>query len=146
MNQSDDFVRLHGPIELASAETKCWKCHALTPVHAFQAAVVEEFLTDDEPMRTEAASFVYDLDEHALPPNVRQALELAALNFRPTYSRTTDETSWASVCTHCGALQGSFFMHSEPDGPFFGGPEAHKGRRALLSTEGFDVSSASYSQ
>lgn len=146
MNQSDDFVRLHGPVELASSETECWKCHKVTPVLALLAADVEEFVAGEEPERNEAPSFVYDLDEDALPPEVQASLGAAAPNYKPVYSRTLDETTWASICVHCGSLQGAFFMHSEPDGPFFGGPEEFKGQRALLSADGFDVDGASYSR
>ena len=27
---------------------------------------------------------------------------------------------WGNVCAYCGILQGDFFLHSEPEGPFFG--------------------------
>lgn len=35
------------------------------------------------------------------------------------YSRMTEDTYMANVCPHCDALQGDFFLYSEPDGPFF---------------------------
>lgn len=36
------------------------------------------------------------------------------------YSRTAGHKYWANVCSYCGSLQGDFFLHSEPDSPFFG--------------------------
>jgi hypothetical protein len=27
---------------------------------------------------------------------------------------------WANTCPICGMIQGAFFLHNEPDGPFFG--------------------------
>ena len=45
---------------------------------------------------------------------------------------------------HCGSLQGAFFLHSEPDGPFFG-DEVFSGKRTSLSQKGFDVDGASFS-
>ena len=40
--------------------------------------------------------------------------------FKLTHSKTTDTWSYANVCEHCGKLQGDFYLHNEPDGPFFG--------------------------
>ena len=146
MSQEKDFVRLHGPVEAASAETDCWKCGKSTPVHALMAADIEEFVSGEEPLQTEAPSFVYDLGPDALPPLVKASLASTAPNYKPTYSRTMGETNWANVCVHCGSLQGAFYLHSEPDGPFFGGPEEFKGKRIVVSENGFDVDDASYSR
>lgn len=141
---TENFVRLYGPLELATEETSCWKCHKPTPVHALLAADVEEFESGEEPTRVEASTFVYDLSPDSIPLEVKARLVTQAPNYKPTYSRTVGETSWANVCVHCGSLQGAFFLHSEPDGPFFGGPEEFDGKRAPLSEEGFDVDGASY--
>lgn len=37
-----------------------------------------------------------------------------------SYGETVQHSYWANTCEHCGALQGDFFLHSEPDSPFFG--------------------------
>lgn len=139
-----NFIRLQGPLELASAEAVCWKCSKPTPVHALLAADLEDFEEGEEPMQLEAPTFVYDLSPESIPPAVRAQLAAQAPNYKPTYSRTVGESSWANVCVHCGALQGAFFMHNEPDGPFFGGPEEFEGQRAQLSEDGFDVDGAGY--
>lgn len=96
-------------------------------------------------MLLETSSFVYDLDPEAMPAAIATALTKIAPNYKPAYSRTMNETSWANVCTNCGSLQGAFFIHSNPDGPFFGGPEEFKGAVQVLSVTGFDVDDASYS-
>ncbi|MBI5924443.1 MAG: hypothetical protein HY836_02480 [Aquabacterium sp.] len=145
MNEETEFVRLHGPIKLASAETECWKCHAVTPVHALVATDVEEFVDGEEPFKLEATTFVYDLSPDAIPAEVTAVVAQTATNFKPTFSRMAGETSWGNVCIHCGVLQGAFFLHSEPDGPFFGGPNAFSGALTLVSSVGFDVDGASYS-
>lgn len=140
------FTRLYGPIELVTAEVSCWKCHKPTPVHAIQVADVEEFEPDEEPDRLEAATFVYELSTNALPSGLRAELATRAPNYRPLYSRTVGATSWANACIHCRLLQGAFFLHHEPDGPFFGGPEEFSGPRTLLANTGFDVDGVSYSR
>ena len=38
--------------------------------------------------------------------------------YRLAFSGTTRLWAFANVCA-CGALQGDFFLHNEPDGPFF---------------------------
>jgi hypothetical protein len=145
MDTDQEFIRLHGPVQLASAEVSCWKCHRSTPVHALLAADVEEFTPGEEPMRLEQPTFVYDISPDALPPTVKATAAKVAPNFKPLFSRTVGETSWANACVHCGLLQGAFFLHSEPDGPFFGGPEDFDGAKVLVSEQGFDVDGASYS-
>jgi hypothetical protein len=140
-----NIVRLHGPIELASIEISCWKCCTTTTVHALLAADVEEFEAGEESTRIEAESFVYDLSPDSLPPAVKVLVGIRAPNYKPTYSRAVDATSWANVCVHCGMLQGAFFLHCEPDGPFFGSPEEFRGARAIIVEQGFDVDWASYS-
>jgi hypothetical protein len=145
MSKQIEGLRLHGPVQLASADMDCWKCRKGTPVHALVAADVEEFESGEEPMRLESPSFVYEIDPDALPAGLVTALARLAPNFKPTYSRTVRATSWANVCVHCGVLQGAFFLHGEPDGPFFGSPEDFVGRRLVLSSAGFHIGSASYS-
>lgn len=140
------FTRLYGPIELVTAEVACWKCHEQTPVFAIQVADLEEFEPGQEPDRLEAATFVYELSPNMLPSAVRVELATRAPNYRPIYSKAVREMNWANACIHCGVLQGAFFMHHEPDGPFFGGPEEFGGPRTLLSQAGFDVDGASYSR
>lgn len=145
MGQDLEFIRLHGPVQLASSETECWKCHRWTPVHALVAADVEEFAPGEESMRLEEPAFVYGISPDALPPEVKASVAKTAPNFKPLYSRTVGETSWANACVHCGLLQGAFFLHSEPDGPFFGGPEEFDGVKVVVSEKGFDVDGACYS-
>ena len=142
---NQEFIRLHGPVQLASAEAACWKCRRPTPVHALLAADVEEFAPGEEPTRVEEPSFVYDVSPDALPP----AVKATVAKWRPTSSRcsprTIGGTNWANAGVHCGLLQGAFFLHSEPDGPFFGGPEDFDGAKVVVSEQGFDVDGASYS-
>lgn len=148
MSDPTEGLQLHGPVHLASAEIRCWRCDRPTLVHALIVSDLEELEEPEpgeEPFRLEAAAFVYELDPDALPANVEETLSRLAPAYRPTYSQTADATYWANVCTHCGTLQGAFFLHSEPDGPFFGGPEEFHGARVLLSQDGFVVDGASHS-
>jgi hypothetical protein len=46
-------------------------------------------------------------------------------NYKPDFTITSGEHYVLNHCEKCGAKLGDHFMHSEPDGPFFGeDPEA----------------------
>lgn len=141
----EGYVRLHGPVELASGKVVCWKCQQTTQVFALLTAYLEEVEPGQEVECLEAPAFIHDLSPRALPAAMRADLASKETNYRPTYSSAIKETCWANVCSHCGVLQGAFFLHSEPDGPFFGGPEEYTGPRVLIATQGFLVDGASYS-
>lgn len=40
-------------------------------------------------------------------------------NYKMSYSRTIDDTYWANNCDFCHALQGNWFLFSEPDSVFY---------------------------
>lgn len=119
--------------------------HWQTPVHTLVAAYIEAFALGEEPMHIDGPSFVYDISPDGLPPDVVATVAKAAPNFKPLFSGTLGETGWANACVHCGLLQGAFFLHSEPGGPFFGGPEDFAGVRSVVSERNFDVEGDSYS-
>lgn len=125
----------------------CWRCRRSTPVHALVAHGVidqEDGVTDCNGAL--CRSFIYDIPAAAMPPVLAERLLALPLNYRPVFSKTLGETTWANLCIHCNALQGAFFLHSEPDGRFFGGPSGcRSGTEQLVATGNFTVSDASYS-
>lgn len=141
----ENHIELQGPIELATTTTGCWKCRRPTPVHSLVASNVREIEDGEVAYETERPTFVCEIDADQLPPAIQGAVHRVAANFRPTRSRTTGETTWSNVCVHCGMLQGAFFMHSEPDGPFFGEPDDFDGQRVTVAEVGFFVDDASFS-
>ena len=145
MDDESGMLRLHAPVYVATSSVACWKCRKQTPVHALCATDVEDFEPGEDPWCVEAMTFVYDVAPEALPHRVVAALAGAAPNFQPTYPRTVEASSWANVCVHCQMLQGAFFLHDKPDGPFFGSPDDYEGRATVISDETFDVVGASYS-
>jgi len=42
-------------------------------------------------------------------------------------------------------LQSAFFLHDEPDRPFFGGPQEFDGAKVVASERDLDADGASYS-
>lgn len=108
------MLRLHAPIDLVTAGAECWKCKAMTPVSSLRAGE----LVDVECVTAED---VRVLNAKELPEEIVRAVQKVNPNFREGFSRTAEHSYWANHCSHCGALQGDFFLNSEPDGPFFGG-------------------------
>ncbi|MDR7298255.1 hypothetical protein J2X16_003618 [Pelomonas aquatica] len=92
----------------------------------------------------EAPTFIYDIGSDMLPAELVSRLAECVPTYKPVYSQSMEEITWANACTHCGRLQGAFFLQNEPDGPFFGGPEEFQGERKPLSTVDSDVDGVSY--
>ena len=123
---------LHGPLQLAKAVITCWKCKNPTEVFAIIAADQEGFDDGVSTGREEAEAFIYGIAEDEMPDTLVQALADLAPNYKPIYSNTMACKEWANGCEHCGSLQGTFFQHMEPDGPFFSYPSEFYGQRVPL--------------
>lgn len=136
-------LKLFGPIQLASAQVACWKCKAQTQVHAMVASDLEE-LEEDGIGRIGEPVFVYEIEDGDMPAAVATALRRLAPSYRPLHSHSTGLTAWSNACTQCGALQGAFFLHAEPDGAFFGMPRDYRGGLANLVEADVQVADASF--
>ena len=124
---------LKAPVQLAHGEVECWKCHNTTAVVSIVAAQVLEIVNGQLDWEYDEPSFVRDIGEDEMPAGLAAALARLAPRYRPRYSRTMGETTWANGCEHCDALQGAFYLHMEPDGPFFGGADEFEGESIELS-------------
>ena len=140
-----DGCLLHGPLQLADAEINCWCCKKPMRAVALIAASVEVFEDGESIDATDQAAFVYAIGEDDMPAELVNLLAVMAPEYRPIYSRTMAETTWANACPHCGSLQGASFLHDEPDGPFFGCPDEYTGNRVELLPHSVTVPNASYS-
>jgi len=136
---------LCGPLTLATAEVSCWKCKQVTTVAALAAASVVDLDDGEHAQGQDRGSFVHSIDEADMPGELGELLASAAPHYRPLFSKTLGETNWANACEHCGALQGAFFLHNEPDGPFFGPPLEFKGAMQQLLDRDVHVFGAAYS-
>jgi len=88
--------------------TKCWNCGREIIVFAWPKRI-PTIWSDDEPK---------------FKPRPK------TIQYR--FSKTAHCKYWVNTCPYCEAIQGDFFLHCEPDGPFFGiditvdSPEAFK--------------------
>lgn len=142
---SEDFLRLYGPIKLARATMECWKCKRETPVAALIASDLEDVEDGKGQGKFGSTAYVYEVSEDGIPDSLKHTLRQLVSHYQPAYSRTTKLSQWANVCVHCGILQGPFYLHSEPDGPFFAGPENFSGEVQEVYAGDLAVPDASYS-
>lgn len=118
---------LLAPIYLRSAEESCYSCGEITQVFCVAAkGVVDEEVEDGHISRE-----LYESNDgpirisnlESIDPRVDALLKLQAPNYRMALSKTQSATVYMNHCDHCGAKQGDFYLHNEPDGPFFGHPD-----------------------
>lgn len=138
-------LRLAGPLRLACAEVECWKCGKSTTVSSLEAAMVEDVEAGSVFDDSGGPSFLSNIDADDMPLPLAEKLSQVAPHYRPVYSRTLGDTTWANACMHCDALQGQFYLHMEPDGPFFYAPGEFEGEWQALSDIGAVLRSGSYS-
>jgi len=77
-----------------SAQRKCWKCGKETTVWTWRG----HSLWPDKLPEGEAVPAELSLGSTVVP----------------------DHQYWLNRCSHCGRVQGDFYLYMEPDGPFFG--------------------------
>lgn len=122
MNFTDKKQYAIAPIDLVSTKFECWKCKQLTLVSCLKVYDFDDGYGPRGGAENRDADRRYCLTNiEKLPQVLVDALTAKNPNVRMAESRTTQSTYLANNCEHCGALQGDFFLHTEPDGPFFAG-------------------------
>jgi hypothetical protein len=95
---------------VAAARTRCWKCRASIDVVCLYC---QRGTIDGEPYDEFSVSHVTAINE-----SLRRQLAHWP-SFRFAFSRADGFRYLANHCTRCGALQGDYFLHCEPNGAFF---------------------------
>lgn len=121
IDKSKVSVIIKSPIFIALNSNDCYRCANETAVISL-ASNNFYFLSTDE--NEEEKWFKADgLSFFSMPLFIENELigKISKLfpNFKIAYSHTAESSYWANHCEHCGALQGDFFLHSEPGGAFF---------------------------
>lgn len=101
-----EFYALTLPIYLASSRTKCWKCSQDTQVFCLAHK-------DSDSGVITLISSLLDVSEE-----LSSALKEKAPTYHFDYTRWSENHYYVNHC-ECGAKLGDFFLHNEPDGPFF---------------------------
>lgn len=120
-------VILQAPYYVATSSISCWKCTQLTTVAALAAdsyCILDYEESESDEANEDDAKCWYRQQEFAFVSAIdyidaATATQLAATYpyFRFGHSHAGG-SYWANHCQQCQALQGDFFLHQEPGGPF----------------------------
>lgn len=93
----------------------CFKCQQNIKVISLAAS---NYVIIDEEAEAfnEDINFISDIEN--IPLNLQKYLN-DNYKYYKGYSKTTKTYYYGNHCSKCGALQGNYFLHSEPDSPFF---------------------------
>lgn len=110
------MLTLRAPIDLITADAACWQCKGRTPVSLLRAR--QSF----DPVK----QVTVDQAKVVQPDSPPEAMARPAQKLNPGYrlvrsDRIRTRYYWANHCLHCNARHGEYSLHTEPDGPFFGG-------------------------
>lgn len=94
----------------------CFKCKKQTNVVSFASDLY--FSIDDEyfELFDEDINFISDVE--GIPEPLLDYLN-DNFKFYNGYSKFAQASYLGNHCNHCGVLQGDFYLHHEPDSPFF---------------------------
>lgn len=101
-----EFYEITPPVYLASSHTNCWKCSQNTRV----------FCLAHKDSDSGIITFVSSLAD--IPEELSAILKEKAPTYYMDYTRWSENHYYVNHC-ECGAKLGDFFLHNEPDGPFF---------------------------
>ena len=121
INKSKVSVIIKSPVSIALNSSDCYKCANKTAVISLASNNFYYLNTDENEdekwFRADGWSFfsMPVFIENELVGKINKLFP----NYKIAYSKTAESSYWANHCEHCGALQGDFFLHSEPGGAFF---------------------------
>lgn len=108
------------PCYVAVSSRSCWKCGADTPLISLASERILERYDESETWESpDENNLVLFFNVSKLPGAVLRPLQQRYPFFQKKYSATARQYYFGNTCIGCGALQGDFFNHCEPDGAFF---------------------------
>ena len=113
-------LMLPNTIYIAGTFGRCWACQEAIPLMVpFAPYAYYGYMEDGIPEVHFLNRPVEILDTAELPVELQRFFEASLPFFHKGYSRTAGRRYWANHCTHCGKIQGDYFLHSEPESPFW---------------------------
>ncbi|MFZ3324201.1 MAG: hypothetical protein WA190_17635 [Usitatibacter sp.] len=104
---------------IAKADGACYKCHALNEFVAIVAPPGHEVLNEDDD-KWEAVGESSILGWiRSINPEAAEAVQKISPDWKYSRSRTLEDSVYMNHCRACHAHQGDYFLHAEPDAPFF---------------------------
>ncbi|GIM55547.1 DUF5710 domain-containing protein [Capnocytophaga cynodegmi] len=115
-------IIIKAPFYLALNTRECWRCKNEIPVislysdNFYQLDYSGENAEYETFEKVEAKSFFSEIV--FLDSDISKFLKQNFTFFKLGFSKTINDKYWANHCIKCNSLQGDFFNHSEPGGPF----------------------------
>lgn len=119
----DGNLKVVPPLYLTGMKISCWRCGNRMSVVAIVAPNIEG--------EGEEVGVLTDI--RTLPHEVLNFLQERVPTFELKYSKMVERKYYGNVCPKCHTLSGDFFLHSEPEAPFF--PMDEKQASRLYLTE-----------
>jgi len=120
---NDDRLKINPPLYMIGQKISCWRCESRMPVIALLAPNVDD---------TEGQVCVLsDIDD--IPQEVLSFIQSKVPTFKLKNSKMAGKKYFANTCPKCGVLYGDFFLHAEPDAPFF--PSDEEAAKSLYIKE-----------
>lgn len=113
-NQSTNLI-VRESLYIAVGHNICFKCKRDTMVISFAA---ENYVLLDEESKIYNGDINFISDSENIPFELQKYLN-DNYKYYKGYSKTTRSNYFGNHCNNCGVLQGNFFLHCEPDSPFF---------------------------
>lgn len=108
-------ILLKPPFYLAKNNCECWRCEKEISVVSLCSGsfkIVENMNMEDYD------GFAFFSNVTYLPEEIIKILKTHFPAYYYDYSKTINQKYWANHCPYCRALQGDFFLYSEPGGAF----------------------------
>jgi len=115
ITQNPDLIVLDH-IYIVIGEHSCFSCHKTIPVVALATDYYIFIDGNNAEIINGDISFISSIEQ--LPNGLSNYLK-DTHNFFRDYSKTVRGYYIANHCSNCRRLQGDWFLHNEPDGPFF---------------------------
>ena len=117
------IFQINPPLYLVGKKIWCWRCENKMSVVAILAPHVED--TENQ------VCLLTDIVQ--LPEDVLFYIQKRVPTFKFKFSKTAGQKYYANTCPNCGVLSGDFYLHSEPEAPFF--PTEEEEAQSLYMTE-----------
>jgi Domain of unknown function (DUF5710) len=127
-DDEDDFSIVSDQASVASAKTVCINCHSdidVICIYCKRGSVGGDRCTDFSVSHITAVG-----------AELEEQLAKGWPFFRPALSEELGEECFANHCPNCGTAQEEYFLHSDPDGPFFRVTTAQRGAIRFTRLEG----------
>ncbi len=99
-------------IEIITSSRSCWKCKKNTKLISLR--YLQSY--GDIEVRNRPAAVYH---QEKLPKELMDLLHTKFSFYKYKYSYTEKQGYIGNTCSHCGSLQGDWFLYDEPDGAFF---------------------------